>query len=289
MGIERTQYAVWRMIDALGCSAYEIGVKTDRMQNRAVCAAKVTNLIPLLRYENSAPREAHIYVRPLGDENRRFTLLDDLTTEMVDGLGRAGYAPSALVETSPGNFQAWLKHQRPLEGRLATFAAHVLAERFKADPSAAGWRRYGRLPGFTNRKPEHRKADGNYPFVLLRSTRPDPFPMAETLFLEMSQQLQLLNQQHAQAREEMRKRLSHFRGKEVRKRPLSYYRELPKYAEDPKSADIAFCVFNIAQGICEADLAAELDASYLSRNPDPRRKAEYIDRTIRKAAAYVRG
>jgi hypothetical protein len=35
-----------------------------------------------------------------------------------------------------------------------------LAGRYDADPSAADWRRFGRLPGFTNCKPKYRKADG---------------------------------------------------------------------------------------------------------------------------------
>ena len=289
MSIDRTRHAVERMIETLACPAYEIGIKTDRMQNRPVGADKVLNLIPLLRYENSAARDAHIYIRPRGDHNRRFTLLDDLTQETVDRLHKEGYTPSALVETSPDNFQAWLKHARPLEGRLATLAAHTLAERFGADLSAAGWMRYGRLPGFTNRKPDYRKPDGNFPFVLLRSTRTGPFPMAEILYMELTNHLQLQEEQQAQARAQIRERLSHARGREVQKRALSHYRNLPKYHGDPKSADIAFCVFNLALGISESELAADLDTNYLSRNPDSRKRAAYIQRTIRKAAAYVAG
>src|SRR5262249_7619613 len=78
---------------------------------------------------------------------------DDLDRETVDRLHTEGFSPSALVETSPGNFQAWLKHSQPLEGRLATLAARILADRFDADPSAAGWMRYGRLPGLTIESP----------------------------------------------------------------------------------------------------------------------------------------
>jgi hypothetical protein len=288
MSMDRTRYAVQRMMDALGCPAYEIGIKTDRIENRSVAAGKVLNLIPLLRYQNTV-REAHIYIRPLGDDNRSFTLLDDLDPAAVDRLHTEGFTPSALVETSPGNFQAWLKHSQPLEGGLATLAARILADRFDADPSAAGWMRYGRLPGFTNRKPAYQGEDGNYPFVLLRSSHSEPFPLATMFHMEITKHLELLDEQQALAREEMRQRLSHVRGREVRKRPLSHYRNLPKYHDDPKSADIAFCVFNLARGISEAELAADLESHYLSRNPDvPRRKA-YIERTLRKAAAYVAG
>jgi hypothetical protein len=288
MSMDRTRDAVERMMDALGCPRYEIGIKTDRFENRSVAAGKVLHLIPLLRYENTV-REAHIYIRPLGDDNRSFTLLDDLDRAAVDRLHTEGFTPSALVETSPGNFQAWLKHSQPLEGRLATLAARILADRFDADPSAAGWMRYGRLPGLTNRKPAYQREDGNYPFVLLRSSRSEPFPLATMFHMEITKHLQLLDEQQALAREELRQRLSHVRGREVRKRPLSHYRNLPKYHDDAKSADIAFCVFNLARGISEAELAADLESHYLSRNPDVRRRKAYIERTLRKAAAYVAG
>lgn len=288
MTFDRTRHAVQRMIDALGAPAYEIGIKTDRMQNRSVVAHKVLNLVPLLRYENTA-HEGHIYIRPLGEHNRSFTLLDDMDRTGVERLHAEGFTPSALVETSPGNFQAWLKHSQSLEGRVATLAAHTLAKRFGADPSAAGWMRYGRLPGFTNRKPAYKRGDGNYPFVLLRSSHSQPFPLAAMFHIEITKLLQLLDEQQAVARSEMRRRLSRGKGAEVEKRSLSHYRNLPKYHEDPKSADIAFCVFNLALGISEAELATELENNYLSSNPDGRRKKAYIERTLRKAAAYVGG
>ena len=55
------------------------------------------------------------------------------------------FEPCAVVETSPGKFQVWLKHSGILSKELGTFAVQLLAERFGADPSAAEWRRFGRL------------------------------------------------------------------------------------------------------------------------------------------------
>jgi hypothetical protein len=52
---------------------------------------------------------------------------------------------------------------------IGTFAAQTLAGRYDADPSAADWRRFGRLPGFTNCKPKYRKPDGLFPFVRLKT------------------------------------------------------------------------------------------------------------------------
>jgi hypothetical protein len=68
-----------------------------------------------------------------------------------------------VVETSLGNFQAWLKHDDVYPAPLSTFIAQTLAKRYGADPSAADWRRFGRLPGFTNCKPKYRRATASIP------------------------------------------------------------------------------------------------------------------------------
>src|SRR3984885_13477787 len=69
---------------------------------------------------------------------------------------------------------------------LGTFAAQTLAERYDADPSAADWRRFGRLPGFTNFKPKYRNPDGFFPFVVLRSHDGQQYPMAEAFEQEIT-------------------------------------------------------------------------------------------------------
>ena len=83
--------------------------------------------------------------------------------------------------TSPGNFQVWLRYTEPLPKERGTFAAKILAERFGADQSAADWRRCGRAPGVTNRKPQHRTAPGFYPFTNLRSATGQTFDVTISL------------------------------------------------------------------------------------------------------------
>jgi hypothetical protein len=62
----------------------------------------------------------------------------------------------------------------------------MLAERYDADPSAADWRRFGRLPGFTNCKPKYRKPDGLFPFVRLHSFTGLQYPMAQAFEQEIT-------------------------------------------------------------------------------------------------------
>jgi hypothetical protein len=69
---------------------------------------------------------------------------------------------------------------------LGTFAAQTLAARYDAGPSAADWRRFGRLPGFTNCKPKYRKLDGLFPFVRLYSHTGQQYPMAEAFVQEIT-------------------------------------------------------------------------------------------------------
>lgn len=57
---------------------------------------------------------------------------------MLARLAVEGFNPSALVEISAGNFQAWLKHRSVSPRLLRTFLAQTLAERYDANPSAAG-------------------------------------------------------------------------------------------------------------------------------------------------------
>src|SRR5271170_3450528 len=153
-------------LEAMGCERFDIGVKRSEgtMQLREGWGAKqILKAILWLRRENLYG--AHIYVRPAGIHG--LSLVDDLTADAVSRMKTEGYEPAVVVETSPGNFQAWLKHGRGLDEAAGTFAAKELARQFGGDPSSADWRHFGRLAGFTNPKPSRRLASGLQPFARL--------------------------------------------------------------------------------------------------------------------------
>src|SRR5579859_279797 len=192
--MDRTESAVRKMLTAIEAPLYDIGVLSDRGMLPGldgIPAAAVLDRLSLLKRSNA--RGSHIYIRPSGEHS--FTALDDLNETSLARLSADGFAPCAVVETSAGNFQAWLKHSRIFPKLLGTFAAQTLAERYEADPSAADWRRFGRLPGFTNCKPKYRKPDGLYPYVLLRSSTGVQYRQAAYLRLEMTKLYQLQEQQ----------------------------------------------------------------------------------------------
>ena len=173
-----------------------------------------------------------------------------------------GFTPCAVVETSAGNFQAWLKHPAILPKLLGTFAAQTLAARYDADPSAAGWRRFGRLPGFTNCKPKYKTPDGLFPFVHLRSHNGEQYPMAET-FVKRSRS-STKSESRSVRQDACRPLFLPRRGPRLSNLSLERFRTSSKYHDRPAAADIAFCVAAYANGMDEARIELALEDDYLS-------------------------
>jgi hypothetical protein len=284
--MDRTQIAVERMLGSLDAPAYDLGVLSEHGMLPGLAnlpASSVMARIPLLKAHNA--RGAHIYIRPEGEH--RYTVLDDLSAESVQRLSADGYEPCAVVETSSGNFQAWLKHAEVYLAALSTFVAQTLARRYGADPNAADWRRFGRLPGFTNPKPKYRKADGLYPYVLLRSNAGVVFSTAARLHLEVTKLYQLYTQEReVRAVQHQARRVNTSGQPAYSCLSLERFRSAAKFRERPAAADIAFCVAAFSLQMPDEAIAAALETNYLSSDPNPSRRAAYIRRTMTKARAW---
>ncbi|HEV2137015.1 MAG TPA: RepB family DNA primase [Terracidiphilus sp.] len=287
--MDRTIIAVHRMLDALSAASYDVGVLSERGMFPGHSSLKKETILAKLKFLKSQnARGAHIYVRPSGTHN--LTVVDDLAQDSIDRLSADGFEPCAVVETSPGNLQAWLKHHRTYETSISTFIAQELARRYQADPSAADWRRFGRLPGFTNCKPKHRQANGLFPFVLLRSCSGKPFTRAEAFGLEMTSRYQLQQEENRRAMErriEQQKRFPHT-GARYSKLSVERFRALPKYHDRPAAADMAFCISALSLEMPEDAIMRALEDDYLSRDPNPSRRVTYIRRTLSKARSWAR-
>jgi hypothetical protein len=270
--------SVANLLAAVQAPLYDLGVLSPRgmlpgLNNLA--AASVLDRLSLLKRHNL--RDAHIYFRPSGEH--RFTLLDDLDQPALARLSADGFDPCAVVQTSPGNFQAWLKHASTLPKVLGTFAAQTLARRYNADLSAADWRRFGRLPGFTNRKPRHCRPDGRFPYVQLRSHGGQQYPMAEAFHHEIT----ALYQARERQREARRMSLACPQGTRMPAPSLQHFRTSTRYQGRPAAADFAFCIAAYGCGMTEVQIEQALERDYLSRDSSPSRRAAYIRRTMAKA------
>lgn len=105
----------------------------------------------------------NIYARP---KDYSFILLDDVQKAMLAEI--AQIKPSVLIETSPQNYQVWLRLSEVPETREHALAiCKHLATMFEADMGSAEPDHVGRLPGFTNRKPKHQNDKGLFPFCKL--------------------------------------------------------------------------------------------------------------------------
>ena len=282
--MDRTELTVRNMLTAVEAPLYDLGVLSDRGMLPGldgIPTAAVLDRLSLLKYRNA--RGSHIYMRPSGEH--RFTVLDDLSEASLARLSDHGYNPCAVVETSTGNFQAWLKHPAAFPKLIGTFAAQTLASRYDADPSAADWRRFGRLPGFTNCKPKYRKPDGLFPFVRLKSHSGEQYPMAGAFVLEITK-LYEEREQELEARR-LQASLSPQRGPRLSNLSLERFRTSSKYQDRPAAADIAFCVAAYANGMTENRIERALEDDYLSRDPSPVKRAAYIRRTLAKARRWA--
>ena len=157
---DKTYEAVERQLAAMGADFFEVGAlqrgegdQPQFMLLRTWDRQRLIESIPWLRYQNW--HESHIFVRPKGESN--LTLVDDLRAQAIVRMRQEGLQPATVVQTSPGNYQAWVKHAGYLDKELSTAVARALAERFGGDVKAAAWRHFGRLAGFRNTKGKYKQ------------------------------------------------------------------------------------------------------------------------------------
>ncbi len=286
--MDKTTEAVSRQAAAMGCDVFEIGVfKPEAAHTQATMlprtwdADSLMRSVAWLRRENRDGRS--IYVRPKGTHN--LSLVDDLTKDAVAAMKQAGFNPALVVETSPGNYQAWVKHADQLGTELSTAAARTLAAKFGGDTGAADWRHFGRLAGFTNRKPKYRDAvTGLHPFVRLIEANGTVYPEAERFIGEVKQKLE----ERIREREQLRQRLE-ATSPRARQRVKSIYsfRCDSRYRGDGNRVDLAYAIYAFSHGVSESEVAAAIRSRDLSHKGNEKRQHDYVARTLRKAANTV--
>ena len=283
-GWNRTVEAVQRQVEAMAAEVFEVGLfKPDAHDGEAVMVPRVwdrdslARSVPWLRHQNRDGR--NIYIRPKGEHH--LSLIDDLTQDAIGQMKLAGFSPALVVETSPGNFQAWLKHPERLDKEMGTAAARALAQRFGGDIGAADWRHFGRLSGFTNRKEKYRDATtGLHPFVKLVEAGGAVYPAAGRFLKEVVQGIEN-RQREEQERRAVRASSPHV----LAVKSIDVFRADPRYGGDGTRIDLAYAVYAIAHGRTEAEVEAAIRSRDLSHKGSERRQHDYVERTIKKALA----
>jgi DNA primase RepB-like protein len=110
-----------------------------------------------------------VYLHPYAEErNPGYILvdLDETNPAVVKTMRAAGHEPCVVLQTSPGNFQAWVQvSATPIRAAIASQIGKQLAQAYGGDPASTDWRHLGRLAGFTNQKPTRRNGGGCSPWV----------------------------------------------------------------------------------------------------------------------------
>lgn len=146
---------------------YEMGVYQEAVSDNdrgAVWAVDpIENTTAYLKAMNAQGK--HIFIRPTFDKEPHFMMCDDLDQKQLDTQHKieGKWKPGRLVvESSPGNYQVWIKSDRPLS---VEEKKHWL-QKMNSDPGASPLHRWGRAPGFRNRKSKYQTKKG-YPLSRL--------------------------------------------------------------------------------------------------------------------------
>lgn len=281
--------AVLQQIEAMGSDLFEIGlfdpnaaIGEPNMIPRVWDAATVVKSVPWLRHQNRLGR--NVYVRPKGEHD--LSMVDDLTAGAVLSMKDAGFNPALVVETSPGNFQAWLRHAGQVAKEESTAAARALAEKFGGDCGAADWRHFGRLAGFTNRKAKYLNAEtGLFPFVRLIEATGRVYPEAERFLAGVRTELE--RRQAERDRLRARPVIDGGPRRDHNLKGIDEFRADARYGGDGTRVDLAYAVYALARGAGAEQVANAIRSRDLSHKGGERRQDEYVTRTIKKALAAV--
>lgn len=312
-GAEVAAEAVRRQLEAMGSEAFEVGVlpPKDRpaltpQQTRTLTADEIASprWMAFLRAMNA--RGYEIYIRPEGRTEQisdGLILLDDLDRDRLDALSRSGYEASVITETSPGNYQAWVRvSDEKLSAREATAVARELARQHGGDPASADFAHYGRLAGFANRKSHHADAQGRGPWVRLHHAARQLATKGADLLRAIRAALAAEDRAAAEARaeQERQRRAEADRAARMtaadraRLDPIDAFRLFRAEARTAKEADESARDFGAVVRMIRAGYDPDDIARALRTSPDlearkGRHVDDYIARTIARAAEQERG
>ena len=296
----RTEDQVRCQLGALSCERYEVGilppkgVDLPRERIRTWSAEQVLRSTSFLRARNAAGYDIYIRPAPLpADMAEGLSFVDDLNLQTTRRMAADGLPFAALIESSEGSFHGWIRiSAEPIDRHLLSAAAKVIATRYGGDPHCADWRHFGRLAGFTNRKPT-RRTDRGQPFALLQGATSGVAPRAT----------HVLNEAHSELRRAAASRVFQAQKTAARQLPLhvpasaaAAFRDAWERAgqtkgdgtPDGSARDFSACLSLLRAGHGRDAVIAALATSpaLYERHALPE---DYIQRTVDRAAEIIEG
>lgn len=259
-------------------------------QVRSWTAEQVVKAVGWLKRQNAVGYDIYFRPAPLPDgKHPPFAFVDDVNESQVRQMHADGLPFAVLIQSSPGNFQGWVRlGKEPLPPHEVTKAAQTLAERYGADPASATHRHYGRLSGFTNRKPERRTEKGP-PFALLHKPVPGIAPGAADLMKEVRETLRAEEDARLRAELERRNAAAFWGDRDRLDDAAAYFLRARERArtDDESARDFSACLAMFRRGY---DLD-QVSAAMHQASPDLERRhrnvEDYIRRTVEKAEEII--
>lgn len=273
-----TEKMIKNQINAMKSNCFDIGIRSEdrgfMINRKMVILADIIRCIRWLKHMNA--QKNHIYIRPTGPHS--LSLLDDINLSTVQKMKKEGYAPSVVIETSPGNYQAWLNHGRILKKDQGTYISKILCDLFDADSNSVDYHHYGRLAGFTNPKNKYLNDLGFYPYARLIESTGVIYERSDfTLEKIIAIQEQEYSFQNRKA--QLPAQCYHQKHK-----TLSDFHKDPRYCGDLHRADLAWATHAAFHGISIEEVKRTLlNGRDLSHKGCHQRQLAYVNRTAVKA------
>lgn len=134
-----------KLTDFFGSIEYGVDTHADAV----IITPGGATAVPFLRARNKTDC---IYVRPTSARAPYYLLIDDLGPAAV--LAHRSRPGRLIIETSPQNFQVWIRFDAPLDYGQKKALATVAGCDPEAHPTDSRW---GRCPAFLNRKPSPKR------------------------------------------------------------------------------------------------------------------------------------
>lgn len=284
-----TDFAVASQLAAIPHDRYEVGISVrvpdkdnpgelvDTMLIRRWTEQEIEASLGFLKAKNM--RGSHIYIRPCGEHG--YSFVDDLSLEAIGRMRADGFPPALVVESSPGNYQAWVAHGQVLPADVSTGVAKELAKRYGGDPSSADWRHFGRLVGFTNRKEKYQRPDGRFPFVRVTEASGQLAPESPALVAAVRSTLEAERAAQAARRQAYIDRPTST--EPTAQKTIDDFRSSGAYGGDAHRADLAYATYALSRGMHPDEVRQAIASRDLSHKGSMRRQDDYIERTLRKA------
>jgi RepB DNA-primase from phage plasmid len=174
LGLNLTLRAIRRQLAAMPQDLYLVRL-IHYQTRRAFPGERLWTAVQLahpatIRFLRVRNREGcDVYIHPYAEERNPGYILVDLDHSdpaLLETMRAAGHEPCVVLQTSPGNLQAWVQvSATPLETAVASQIGKQLAHLYGGDLASTDWRHLGRLAGFTNQKPQRRNRGGYPPWV----------------------------------------------------------------------------------------------------------------------------